>query len=120
MYKNTMGQIKILRMIIGDVFLWNVSNKFVISCAHIHWRRVYQRAHGWTIIGKLHLQRNMVERIDSLRFKLTNCNCFRGKAYSNVVLHCCRMLTMSASSVTQDSWLRASTEKSNNYVIFDA
>ena len=84
-------KLKILRMIIGDVFLWNVSKKLVISCAHIHWRRVYQRAYGWAITGKLHLQRKMVESNDSLRFKLTTCNCFRCKAYSNVVFHCCHI-----------------------------
>ena len=54
MYKNTMGQIK------------NTTNEywgcFLVECVQetcnflrtfTDWRRVYQRAHGWAIIGKL-------------------------------------------------------------------
>ena len=29
-------KLKILQMFVGDVFLWNVSKQFVISCAHLH------------------------------------------------------------------------------------
>ena len=44
-------KLKILGMFGGDVFLWNVSKQLVISCARLHWKGVYQRAHGWAIIG---------------------------------------------------------------------
>ena len=86
--------LKILRMFVGDVFLWNVSKQLVISCTRLHWKPctrlhlVYQGAHGWAIIGELHLQRKMVQSNDSLRFKLAKYNCFRCKVYSNVVFRC--------------------------------
>ena len=85
MYKNTMGQIK---KTTNDY--WGC---FLVECVQETCN--FLRAHGWAIIGKLHLQRKMVESNDSLRFKLTNCNCFRCKAYSNVVFHCCRILIIS-------------------------
>ena len=91
MYKNTMGQIKNTTDVWWDVFLWNVSKQLVISCARLHWKGVYQGAHGWAIIGELQLQRKMVQSNDSLRFKLANYNCFRCKVDSNVVFRCCHI-----------------------------
>ena len=84
-------KLKILWMFGGDVFLWNVSKQLVISCARLHWKGVYQRAHGWAIIGELQLQRKMVQSNDSLRFNLANYNCFRCKVDSNVVFRCCHI-----------------------------
>ena len=80
-------KLKILRMFVGDVFLWNVSKQLVISCVRLHWKGVYQGAHGWAIIRELQL-RKIVQSNDSLRFKLANYNCFRCKVYSNVVFRC--------------------------------
>ena len=45
----------------------------------LHWKGVYQGAHGWAIIGELQLQRKMVQSNDSLRFKLANYNCLGAK-----------------------------------------
>ena len=84
-------KLKILRMFVGDVFLWNVSKQLVISCARLHWKRVYPGAHDWAIIRELQLQCKMVQSDDSLRFKLANYNCFMCKVYSNVVFRCCHI-----------------------------
>ena len=84
-------KLKILRMFVGDVFLWNVSKQLVISCARLHWKGVEQGAHGWAIIRESQLKRKMVQTNDSLRFKLANYNCFMCKVYSNVVFRCCHI-----------------------------
>ena len=92
MYKSTMGQIKNTTNDYWGCFLVECVQETCNFLRAHSLRRVYQPAHGWAIIGKLHLQPKMVESNDSLRFKLINCNCFRCKAYSNVVFHCCRIL----------------------------
>ena len=38
-------KLKILRMFVGDVFLWNVSKQLVISCAHGFTGREFTKEH---------------------------------------------------------------------------
>ena len=92
MYKNTMGQLKNTTDVCwGCILVECVQATCHFLRARLHWKGVYQGAHGWAIIGELQLQRKMVQSNDSLRFKLANYNCFRCKVYSNVVFRCCHM-----------------------------
>ena len=104
MYKNTMGQIKNNTDVCwGCILVECVQATCHFLRARLHWKGVYQGAHGWAIIGELQLQRKMVQSNDSLRFKLANYNCFRCKVYSNVMFRCCHTFYPSPNTIVPGS-----------------